>query len=134
MMTFQAGLNNPDLVFFLGKTPLTSMTDLLFKAQKYMNGEGALTTKGLTGKQKKEENTESQCKKTLSPSNSGLGTSSNKKLNFTPLLMPMDKILKQIKDDLALKWPKPLSSSSKRRDLKKYFLFHKVHGHYTDEC
>ena len=39
MMTFQAELNNPDLVFSLGKTPSTSMTNLLFKAQKYMNGE-----------------------------------------------------------------------------------------------
>ena len=59
MMTFQAGLNNPDLVFSLGKTPPTSMTDLLFKVQKYMNREDALTTKGLTGKQKKDEGTES---------------------------------------------------------------------------
>ena len=32
MTTFQAGLNNPDLVFSLGKTPPTVMTDLLFKA------------------------------------------------------------------------------------------------------
>ena len=37
MMTFQFGLNNLDFVFSLGKTPPTSMTDLLFKAQKYMN-------------------------------------------------------------------------------------------------
>ena len=59
MTTFQARLNNLDLVFFLGKTPSTSMTDLLFKVQKYMNWEDALTTKGLTGKQKKEETTES---------------------------------------------------------------------------
>ena len=32
MMTFQVGLNNPDLVFSLGKTPSTSMMDLLFKS------------------------------------------------------------------------------------------------------
>ena len=32
MMTFQAGLNNPDLIFSSGKTPLISMIDLLFKA------------------------------------------------------------------------------------------------------
>ena len=32
MTTFQAGLNNPDLIFSLGKTLPTSMTDLLFKA------------------------------------------------------------------------------------------------------
>ena len=50
MTTFQARLNNPDLVFSLGKTPSTSMTDLLFKVQKYMNGEDALTAKGLTSR------------------------------------------------------------------------------------
>ncbi|XP_075633480.1 uncharacterized protein LOC142605939 [Castanea sativa] len=48
-MTFQEGLNNLDLVFSLGKTPPTSMTDLLFKAQKYMNGEDALNANGLAG-------------------------------------------------------------------------------------
>ena len=47
--------------------------------------------------------------------------------------MPVDKILMQIKDDPALKWPKPLSSSSKQRDPKKYCHFHKDHGHYTDK-
>ena len=40
----------------------------------------------------------------------------------------------QIKDKLSLKWQKPLSSSSRKRDLKKYCRFHKDHGHYTDEC
>ena len=59
MTTFQAGLNNPDLIFSLGKTPPTSMMDLLFQAQKYMNGEGTLIAKGLTGKRKKEESVES---------------------------------------------------------------------------
>ena len=63
MTTFQVGLNNPDLVFSLGKTPPTSMIDLLFKAQNYMNGEDALIAKGLMGKRKKEETTESQGKK-----------------------------------------------------------------------
>ena len=50
MTTFQARLINPNLVFSLGKTPPTSMTDLLFKAQKYMKGEDALKVKGLTNK------------------------------------------------------------------------------------
>ena len=35
------------------------MMNLLFKSQKYMNGEDALTAKGLTGKWKKEEIAES---------------------------------------------------------------------------
>ena len=50
MTTFQAGLNNPDLVFSLRKTLPTTMTDLLFKVQKYMNGEDALTANGVNGK------------------------------------------------------------------------------------
>ena len=111
MMTFQAGLNNPDLVFSLGKTPLTLMTDLLFKAQKYIWMENALTAKGLTSKRKTEESAESQGKKRdrkdnlleAKASKSGSETSSKKKLNFTHLLMPADKILMQIKDDPALK-------------------------------
>jgi len=48
--------------------------------------------------------------------------------------MPADKTLMQIKDEPGLKWPKLLSSSSRKRDSKKYCRFHKVHGHYTDEC
>ena len=142
MTTFQAGLNNLNLVFSLGKTPPTSMKDLFFKAQKYMNREDALTVKGLTGKLKKEETAESQGKKRDRKANltdakvnkSGLETSSKKKLNFTPLLIPVDKILIQIKDNPTLKWPKALSSSLKWRDKKQYCRFHKDHRHYIDEC
>ena len=33
MMTFQVGLNIPDLIFSLGKTPPTFMTDLCSKSK-----------------------------------------------------------------------------------------------------
>ncbi|XP_023878646.1 uncharacterized protein LOC111991099 [Quercus suber] len=141
MTTFQAGLNNPDLIFSLGKMPPTSMTDLLFKAQKYMNGEDTITAKGLMGKRKKDETSESHGKKRDhkdSYSDTKAGKSSpdapRKKMNFTLLVMPIDKILMQIKDEAGLKWPKPLSTSSRKRDPKKYCRFYKDHGHYTDEC
>ena len=66
-----------------------------------MNGEDALTVKGLTGKRKKDEGVESQskkkeCKDSLmkaKASKSSLEASSKKKLNFTPLIMPVNKIL-----------------------------------------
>ena len=48
--------------------------------------------------------------------------------------MPADKILMQIKYEPGLRWPKPLSSSSKKRDMKKYYRFHKDHSHYINEC
>ena len=101
MTTFQVGLNNPDLVFYLRKTPPTSMIDLLFKAQKYMNGEDALTVKGLMGKRKKEESAESQGKK------------------------------KDCKDNLI---DAKASKSSLETSSKKYYRFHKDHGHYIDKC
>ena len=77
------------------------MTDLLFKVQKYINVKDSLTAKGLMGKWKKEENVELQGKKkdcidNLSDtkvSKSSPEAPSKKKLNFTPLLMPVDKIL-----------------------------------------
>lgn len=55
MTTFLAGLNNPNFVFSLGKTPPTSIMDLLFKARKYMNGKDALTAKGLMGNERKKK-------------------------------------------------------------------------------
>ena len=55
MMTFQVGFYNPSLIFSLGKTAPTTMTDLILKAQKYMNREDALTINGINGKQKMEE-------------------------------------------------------------------------------
>ena len=39
----------------------------------------------------------------------------------------------QIKDELGLKWPKPLSTSSRKCDRKKYCRFHKDQDHYIDE-
>ena len=141
MTTFQTGLNNPDLIFSLGKTSPTSMTDLLFNTQKYMNGEDTLTVKGLAGKQKKEEPDDSYGKKKdhkdlylETKTNKSSSNIPKKKMNFISLVMAANKILMQIKDEPGLKWPKSLSTSSRKRDPKKYCRFHKDHGHYTNEC
>ena len=41
-------------------------------------------------------------------------------VKFTPLVMPVDKILMQIKDEHYLKWLRPLHSSPNVQDKKKY--------------
>ena len=53
---------------------------------------------------------------------------------FTPLVIPVDKILAQIKDEHYLEWPRSLHSSPHVRDKKKYCWFHKDHGHNTEDC
>ena len=55
-------------------------------------------------------------------------------VKFTNLVMPIDKILVQIKDEHYLKWPRPLYSSPNVRDKNKYCRFHKNRGHYTEDC
>ena len=54
-------------------------------------------------------------------------------VKFTPLVMPIDKILAHIKDDHYLKWLRPLHSSPNVRDKNKYCRFHKDHGHHTED-
>ena len=55
-------------------------------------------------------------------------------IKFTPLVVPVDKILMHIKDEHYLKWPRPLHSSPHIRDKNKYCRFHKDHDHYTEDC
>ena len=55
-------------------------------------------------------------------------------VRFTPLVMPVDKIFTQIKDEDYLKWPRPLHSSPNVHDKNKYCRFHKDHGHNTEDC
>ena len=62
------------------------------------------------------------------------GDKGTRTVKFTHLVMPVDKILMQIKDEHYLKWPRPLHSSSHIRDKNKYCRFHKDHGHYTENC
>ena len=55
-------------------------------------------------------------------------------VKLTPLVMPVDKILMQIKDEHYLKWPRPLHSSPNIHNKNKYCRFHKDHGHYMKDC
>ena len=56
-------MTTKDFIFSLARTPPMTMTDLRFKAQKYMNRVYALTTKGLDGKRKIGDLDESREKK-----------------------------------------------------------------------
>ena len=55
-------------------------------------------------------------------------------MKFTPLVMPVDQILTEIKDKKYLKWPRPLHLSPNVSNKRKYYRFHKDHKHYTEDC
>ena len=50
------------------------------------------------------------------------------------LVIPVDKILMQIKDDPQLQWLRLLNSSPNAQDKRRCYHFHQDYGHYTDEC
>ena len=125
------------------KNPPKTMAEMLLKAQKYMNVKDALAAikdvKKL-GDSIRRKDDERRGQKKECPdrqSNDGIrkkDDSSPRTVKFTPLIMPVDKILTQIKDDHYLKWPRPLHSSPNVRDKNKYCRFHKNHGHNTEDC
>ena len=54
--------------------------------------------------------------------------------NFTPLTVPIDHVLMQIKDDTTLTWPGKLKEDLSKRSKAKYCRFHRDHNHDTSEC
>ena len=54
--------------------------------------------------------------------------------SFTPLIAPIDQVLMQIKDEVALIFPGKLKGDPSKRPMDKYYRFHRDHGHDTSDC
>ena len=61
-------------------------------------------------------------------------SSSGRSQHCTPLNVPLDQVLMQIKDDPSLKWPKKMKGDPGKCNKNKYCHFHKDHKHDMDEC
>ncbi|XP_030929478.1 uncharacterized protein LOC115955491 [Quercus lobata] len=143
LTTFKAGLKSRDFVAFLAKNPPKTMAEALLKAQKYMNAEEALAAidgaeRSKEKKKEKEDDRRGQ-KRDRADRRNDEGNRRREDKNphptkFTPLVMPVDQILMEIRDEPSLKWPRPLHSSPSLRDKRKYCCFHKDHGHYIEDC
>ena len=116
LTTFKAGLGSRDLVALLAKNPPKTMAEMLLKAQKYMNAEDALAAikdvekPGDRGR-KDDERRGQKGERPDRRSNDNIRRKEDRGLRtvkFKPLIMPVNKILTQIKDEDFLKWPRPL--------------------------
>ena len=107
---FKVGLRSKEFVVALTRSPPASMTNLLMKAQKYMNVKDALATIEVggprTSKTGPRDNDKWQKRERRNhPSSNDKGKrkddKARKMVNFTPLglVMPIDQILMQIKDN-----------------------------------
>ena len=100
-----------------------------------MNVEDVVLAKEMKGKRKKDEgpsNNHDKKKKTRSV----VQTTRKKKellerkpklTNFTPLIMPIEQVLMQIRDNPSLQWSKPINTPIERRDNNKYCKIGRAH-------
>ena len=142
LTTFKARLKSREFVVSLAKNPPRTMVEMLLKAQKYMNAEDTLAAIEKVKKPNRKERRGDDRRGWKRERVDRQGTNGNKRkddkthrmVEFTSLVMPVDKILAQIKDEHYLKWPRPLHSSPNVRDKRKYCRFHKDHCHYIEDC
>ena len=143
LTTFKEGLKSKDFVDSLAKNPPKTMAEALLKAQKYVIAEEALTAidgaEKSKGKKKEKEDDRRGQKRDRANRRNDEGNRRREDKNphpvkFTSLVMPVDQILMEIRDEPSLKWSRPLHSSPSLRNKRKYCRFHKDHGHYTEDC
>ena len=134
---FTNGLRKGKFLFSLYKNNTKIMSEVLYRATKYMNAEDALLAR--EEKPRKRERLEDarqdqgrkkprtgdrrdeRCPKPLR----GRFTS------FTPLNASIDQVLMQIKHEGALTFPGKLKSDPSKRSRNKYCHFHRNQGHDT---
>ena len=103
LMTFKAGLRYRDLVASLAKNPPRTMAEMLIKAQKYMNAKDAIAAirdiekPGNKGRKEDERRGQKRDRpgRWLTDGNRRKDDKGTRLVKFTPLVMPIDKILMQ---------------------------------------
>ena len=101
LTTFKAGLRSRDLMASLAKNPPKTMVEILLKTQKYMNAEDTLAAikdvKKPGDKGKKEDERRGQKRECPDRQNYDENKRKDDKgprtVKFTPLIIPVDKIL-----------------------------------------
>ena len=143
LVAFHNGVNFDLFIHKLYEKESQSMAELVHSAQNFMNAGDAIIDK----KRKRSERIEANpsrhseqgpcSKKGRTEERKGRDNkkpgSSAWTQQYTPLNMPLEQVLMQIKDDPSLKWPEKMKEDPNKRNRNKYCRFHRDHGHDTDE-
>ena len=149
-------------MFSISKNPQESMTEVLVKAEKYINGEEALISKKESSSTHKEKSgtdkrrgrsPKRQSDRERSPKKDGersqkrsgnlrdrLGPPQFERRRryspqrFTPLTASVSQVLCEVRNEQFLRWPTQMKSDPITRDNTKYCEFHRDYGHHTDNC
>ena len=149
-------------MFSISKNPQANMTEVLAKAEKYINGEEALTSKrGSSSTHKEKSRTDKQrersprsqrgrersprrdrerspkrrgsIKDRLGPPHPELRQQYSPR-RFTPLTVVVSQVLREVQHEKFLRWPSQMRTDPTKSDNIRYCEFHRDHGHRTDDC
>ncbi|XP_057949272.1 uncharacterized protein LOC131144550 [Malania oleifera] len=130
-------------LYSLGKNPPVDMGELMARAQKYINLEELMDTRGSRIELKRKRNSREMGESSRSAKrheNTTLLTSPNmrwqssKFSTYTPLNILRSEVLMQIRKKDYVSWPEPMRTPLHKRNVSKFCQFHKDHGHNTEEC
>jgi len=127
-------------LFSLYKNNPKTMSEVLYRATKYMNAEDALLAQEEKPK-KRERQEDTRQDQGLKKARTGNRRDERRPkplgvrfTSFTPLTVPIDQVLMQIKDEGTLTFPGKLKGDPNKRSRDKYCRFYRDHGHDTTDC
>ena len=137
---FTNGLRKGKFLFSLYKNDPKTMSEVPYRATKYMNSEDALLAR--EEKPRKRERLEDARKDQGRKKPRTRDRRDERRLkplggrftSFTSLNVPLDQVLMQIKDEGTLTFPGKLKSDPSKQSRNKYYRFHRDHGHDTADC
>ena len=137
---FMNRLRKGKFMFSLYKNDSKTMSNVLYKATKYVNVEDTLLAR--EEKPKKMERQEDP-RQDRGRKMARIGDRRKdrhpkppigKFTSFTPLTTPINQVVMQIKDEGALTFPNKLKGDPNKRSRDRYCHFHHDHGHDTADC
>ena len=140
IVAFTNGLQKRKFLFSLYKNNPNTMSDVLYRATKYMNAEDALLAQEEKPR-KRERQEDTRQDRGLKMARTGerwedrhSKPPTGKFTSFTSLTAPINQVLMHIKDEGALTFPDKLKRDPSKRSKDKYCCFHRDHGHDTAIC
>ena len=137
---FTNGLSKGKFLFSLYKNDPKTMSEVLYRATKYMNAEDALLGREEKPRKRERPKDARQDQGRKKPRTGDRRDERHPKpsggrfTSFTPLNAPLDQVLMQIKDEGTLAFLGKLKSDPSKRSRNKYCRFHCDHGHDTTDC
>ena len=137
---FTNGLRKGKFLFSLYKNDLKTMSDVIYRATKYMNAKDALLAREKKPrKRERQEDTRQNRGRKMARTRERREDRRSKPLtgkftSFTPLIALINQVLMQIKDEEALMFPGKLKGDHSKRSKDKYCRSHRDNGYDIADC